>query len=248
MVSMGAGYESNNSKSDSKVWGQQSPYLQELYQRGNKNMLKQQGAVEGYAKNFTDTNMPMAQNAINNIGDSSYTDSITQGSNLGMKTFANQMNPEGNPYLEQQITNMRGNMANDMNTFGMMDNRTAAQMSGQYGGDRQGVADYLTRKDAAKRASEAEITMRSNNYQSDMNRANNAAGSYLSSGLGANQQSVNDNMSSLDAMNSVYNLGMNPYQASWMPMMNQSAITKDPVIESRNRANGSAFNYNFGVG
>jgi len=248
MVSIGQGSGKDTSSSNQEVWNAQSPYLTDLYGRSQQTGATQPDALNAYSNEFTSRNMPNAQKNIDTMSNNNYTQDVMSGNNLGMQTFGSLMDPQGNPYLDQQITDMKTGMADNMNIFGMGDNRSEAQMAGQFGSDRHGIDDYLTRKDTVDRATEAEVSMRSGNYQNDMDRSMNAATGYVNSGMNANNQLYNNSNATINAMNSTYNLGMNPFNAEWMPMQNESDIYGNPLTLSSGSSYGQNSSFNAGVG
>jgi len=161
--------------------------------------------------------------------------------------MAGHMDPTGNPYLEAQINNMKTSAADNMNIFGMGDNRSEANMSGQFGSSRHGIDDYLTRKDAMNTANVNEINMRNAAYEGDMNRSVNAAGNYVGSGMDASGQIVDQNQAAIESMGNVHNLGLNPYQAAWLPMQNQADIIGGPTVLTKSKSSGSGSGFSASV-
>lgn len=79
------------------------------------------------------------------------------------------MSPESNPYLQQNINNMASSVRENMALSGIPANETAAQMSGQYGSTRHGLADYLTRKNANEIIARNTSDMLMGGYNSGLN-------------------------------------------------------------------------------
>jgi len=225
------------SSSGQEIWDAQSPYLNDLYKSGSELT----GQAGGIAQDYIDKYSGNVDSAITGSVDTSYLDSIRNGSNLGMQTLQSSMNPTGNPYLEGQINNMRTNAADNMNIFGMSDNRSNANMSGQFGSSRQGIDDYLLRKETMKQAGDQENAMRMNAYDTDQNRAVDAAGNYINAGVNANSGMQDQYGNVINNVNSGYNLNMNPNNANWNELQNLSGIVGGPT--TLNNSNSSSFGY-----
>lgn len=123
------------SKSTADVWGGQSPYLLDLYRRG-------QEMLDGFQPN-------------------------TSVTDPAMQAWQNQLNPQGNPYLQQMTSQYS-------QALGQLDQRTGMQAAagGVYGGGRQGVEQHLNQQNIGNQMG----NFMGAQYQADMNRAQGALG------------------------------------------------------------------------
>lgn len=247
MVSFGNSSDSSQSSTHQSVWGAQTPYLQQLYSQGNE-LLQSQGGISDYSSNLINKYMPGAQDVVNNNLDTSYLDSIMSGTNLGMRTLSGLMSPQGNPYLDDQIINMKKGIADNMRIFGLSDSADSAISAGQFGNDRHGVSDFLVQREAMKNASDAETAMRMQAYGTDQANAFNAANAYTNNIYNAGSQRAIAGNNYLDNVEAVHNLGLNPYTSAWMPMINQANIVGAPTTLSNSSSYGSGRSINLGFG
>ena len=79
-----------------------------------------------------------------------------------------------NPYLEQQITNMREGSARNLERRVLPQIRNNAVADGGIGGTRQGIAEGIATGDAEAATRTAEMQMRGQAYQQDMQNQLNA--------------------------------------------------------------------------
>ncbi len=126
---------SQKSKTTSDVWGGQSPYLLDLYRRGNE-------MLGGFQP------------------DTSITDPAIQA-------WQNQLNPQGNPYLQQMTSQYQ-------QALGQLDQGTGMQAAGGgvYGGGRQGVEQHLNQQNIGNQLG----NFMGAQYQADQSRAMQALG------------------------------------------------------------------------
>jgi hypothetical protein len=84
-----------------------------------------------------------------------------------MQSWQNQINPQGNPYLQSTVDQYRQNLGQlDMQTGGQ------AALTGGYGGGRQGVEQALNQQNVGNQLGQ----FMGQQYQADMNRASTALG------------------------------------------------------------------------
>jgi hypothetical protein len=236
MVSIGGGKQS--SSSSSTVWDQQTPFLQDLYSQAQSAYGDNSGGASQYATNFSNQNQQTGNTALDNLMDTSYINSIQDGSNLGMQTMQTMMNPNGNPYLDNQINYAQQNIGRNLKENILPGVASEAGITGNYGGSRQGIAEGMAMQEALRQGTQLDSTMRGNAYSEDMNRAGNAANSYVGQQLNADDQMINKMGAAGNQMNDNYNLGMNKFNVPWQQLNNYSDIIGSPTMTSTGSSSG----------
>lgn len=238
MVNFGSS-DSNNS---SFVWSEQTPYLTQMYQ-GAQDLASNQD-VQSYSQNEVQNYMPGLRNNINTINANTNTfDNISAGNNLGMKTMASHMDMQSNPYLDGQIKMAQSNLLDNMKNVGLAGNRSSAGLSGNYGGSRHAIQDYLLKKDTLGQMTNLETQMRGQAYDNAANRSLDAAGNYVTNTANAAGASSQNAAGAIDATGNVHNLGMNQFTDAWMPLQMQAQITGGPTVLGEGSSSG--FNMGF---
>ncbi len=101
-------------------------------------------------------------------------DQATQQNNAMMpqldQAYGNALNPQGNPYLDQQV---QGGLGQLQQNFGqtLSQIRGNAVNAGSLGGSRQGVAEGIAARDMGTQANNFVSGMYGQNYQADQNRS-----------------------------------------------------------------------------
>lgn len=126
MFNLGFGKSSSSSRSSTRVWEAQDPFLRDMYARGA-------GLLDQFQPN------------------------------MGlMDAWQNQLQPQGNPYL-QQMSQFYQDQLGQMN----QGTGRAAAAAGMFGGGRQGVEQSLNQQQMGTQLGQ----FLGNQYQSDMNRS-----------------------------------------------------------------------------
>jgi hypothetical protein len=139
-MSMGGNQSQQQSANQSSVWGEQAPYLQELYSRASGLMGQQM-----------QSNDPAARLA-----------PIMGGA---MPAFQGLAAGGVNPFMEGQINQAQQMLGKNFQEAVMPGIRQGFMQGGGYGGDRQGIAEGLAAGELARTMSMADQNLRSTGWQ-----------------------------------------------------------------------------------
>jgi hypothetical protein len=238
MVSLGGGKSKSSNYSETDVWAPQRSYLNDLYGQAQGLYEDQQGRIEGTMNSALGQMMP---DALRGWGDT-----IARGQDFvgskGMEWLGNTLGQ--NPYLEDAIGASQQGIYDNLERYGLPQDRTNAQMAGQAGSSRQGIAEGLRMAEADKQAANVASQMR----QQDLARQQQAAQSMNQSNLnlyGIQNQGV---LGGLNAMSGLLQNTIAPQMASWLPLQNYSQVVGDPTKTSRGTGGSSSWNMSGGVG
>jgi hypothetical protein len=237
------GFNYNQSNSSSKnqstasgssatnVWGEQSPFLQSLYNQGAGILGQQQGAGQA-AQGQVDQFMPGVQQGFQGMQGIGQT-----GGPIGQFADPN------NSMVNQQIGNLGQQLGDFFNNQLMPGIAGQAVDVGGFGGARQGVAQGAAAGHVAQQFQQGSTDLMANAY----GNAQNAAGQQTQAMLGAN--------SALGGMaGDAFNLGMSPYNAAWGPLQQQAGLLGGPAMlsQSQQQSQGTGSTtgkkFEFGIG
>ena len=237
-----AGSSNQSSEQKSKVWKKQEPFLEKGYKEAS-GIYDTQGNLQDAAQQQLDPLYNQANQAYSQkLGDFSGTDSVLDGSNLGMGTLAEMQQGGINPNLEAHY-----NAANSAANRNLQRNilpgiESSAQMAGQFGSSRQGIAEGIALSDANQQSTDLAANMYGQAYDADQGRRLSAGQNYIQSSLGAQGQAATQGGNSISGAGNLYNLGMDPYSRAWEPLQNYSNIIGGPAILGSGSSSGSSFN------
>lgn len=227
MVSVG---QSGGGGNTSYVWDAQGDQLKDLYGRLSDTITQGSTGATDYATNFLDTNLPGTTNAVNTALDPNYLQSITGGTNLGMSTMADMMNPQGNPYLQQSVDDMWGSLSKNYSENILPNQRSEASVIDNYGSSRDYIAETQLLENMMNEGTMAETAMRSDAYTTDQANALSAAGSYVGAGLSADQLLTNKGQIAPEVQTALMNLGMTPDMLPTEFLAQYSQILGAPTV------------------
>lgn len=242
MISIGGG--KNSSSSQSYVWDDQSPFLNDLYTKGQNVYDSQAADTQQYSTDFVKNNAPALQNVTNGLQDLSFTGGIKSGDNLGMGTMSRIMDPNGNPYLDGAINSAMGDIGRNLNENILMNNESEAGLNNQFGSSRQSIADGMAKKEALRLGNDVSMQMRNANYATDQNRSLDASKSYVNSGLSADELERQKLSMVGGSITDSYNLGMTPANQAWDTLNNYQSTIGGPTV--LNSSSGSGWNISGG--
>ena len=206
--------------SEQSVWGAQAPYLQSLYGQATDLWSKQAGQVGPAAQS-------MAGGIMGGLGG--------YGSPMSNPAFQNlqQRAQGGSPFLNQQIQGLGSDIGQFFQQQIMPGIASQAGQAGQFGGSRQGIASGMAGQDALRQFSQGATNLR----QADYGQGLQAAG--MLGGLS------NDY---LGQMGNIYNLGMSPFSAQWMPLQNMANIIGNPTVLGSSQGSSKSYGWQGGGG
>lgn len=242
MVNLG---KSGGGSTESYVWNPQQKYLESLYEQGEDIYNTNNLDVSNFADSFIKQNMPAVNQAIDSAGNTDFLDSITAGTNLGMTGLSNLIDFENNPYLEDTVNNMWRSTSRNLGENILPQLRSEASVLGNYGGDRDQIAEGMATQEAIRNAGEMESDLRFNAYNSDLNRSLNASNAYTSQGLNADAASLFRANQLPGIVESSMNLGLTPQQVQFDYLDNLRRIIGQPVTMQQGSQDSG---FNFGIG
>ena len=241
----------NQSTSGQNIYGGQEPYLQALYANaanlvGNYGMPNRQVAdinpmmAEGLGAQFG-----FATGAGNDIYTAQLMNSLANTSGFGgAANAANRMAGGGaynaptvnglnmdtvrqasdNPYLQSQIDAAAGDVRRNLFEGDLVNNASAAALTGNSASSRRGVMDAIATRSAAGRIADISAQMRGNAYNTGLSIAQQQALANQQAGLGTNAlnaglmgQGANLNFNlgqaGMQGLQTAYNTGMNNAEA-----------------------------------
>jgi hypothetical protein len=140
----------------------------------------------------------------------------------------------GNPYLQNNLDALGSNIQYQMGLGNQMIGQGAVA-SGGFGGGRQGVAQGALLRgglDAFQQGASALM--------------NQASGQSLQANTAMGGLQNQAGMGGIQGAGSIFEMGMNPYMAQWMPMQMQKGIIGAPVMNSG--SDSGAWNGNIAAG
>jgi hypothetical protein len=238
MVSLGGSRSKSNNSSESTVWNPQAAFLQDLYGEAQGAYDAQKNRIEGAMGSTLDQMMP---DAIRGWGETIGRGQDFVGSQ-GMEWLGNTLGQ--NPYLEDAIGASQQGIYDNLERYGLPQDRTNAQMAGQAGSSRQGIAEGLRMAEADKQAANVASQMR----QQDLARQQQAAQSMNQSNLnlyGLQNQGV---LGGLNAMSGLLQNTIAPQMASWLPLQNYAQVVGAPTKTAYSSGSSKSNSLNFGIG
>ena len=195
------------------------------------------------------------QNAL----DVSGANQMSQAQGMGFDTYRGLMNPSGNPYLDSMFGRGANNIAQQWANNVMPQISNNADMSGGYGGSRQGIAEGLSAQGLLDTIGDYGTNLYGNAYSGDMNRALTAARSYntdIIRGTGQNinmggmvdQSRANALTQGQNAMNLGFaapNLYSQLYGMQWSPHNYYSDIMGQPTALSTSESDSHSYGIRF---
>jgi hypothetical protein len=208
MGGFSAGQSKESSKNQTSIDADQKKFLMDLW-RGSQGF--QRGG---------ESNLDMAQsgNFINQLQSNPYGAS-----------FQNFMQPN-NQMAQQQIGLLGQNLADQFNNQIMPGINSNAQMTGQFGGGRQGVAQGLAAQGISRAFAEGSSNIQNNAYNQALQATN----------MGANWNTQN-------AMAGLSGLGQQQ-QMQWSPYLNMAQVLGGPAMTGTGKSSGSSWNFEANVG
>ena len=243
---------SSSSSSRSFVDPQQQPFLQFLRQQA-------QGVQQGQQQARTDTAFDLGGQLLGAGGQGLSNVGAIQGQlqgNLG--GFG--ATADAQQALRQQAFGENPELQNQINLLGQDIGQTFSQQIlpgiqseaigfGQLGGGREGVAQGLGIQSALGEFQRGASTLRSD----DINRQLAAAGQLGQLGLGQQQQTAGQlgtagqlNLQGIESLQSLFNLGLAPFDAEFGGLQQLAQIIGDPTILQEAQATGEAASKGFG--
>lgn len=161
------------------VFKQQSPFLQDLYSQGRQlyqQQAPQTAATQDQLRGILEQIAGISTGTPEAAGQ--FAENLISGDTRGQQTLLDLMNPEGNPYLDQMVSSATRGVTQNFQENVLPGISGGATSAGQYGGSRQGIAQGVASGRYLDTIGDIETTLRGGQYQSDMNRALSAAGQY----------------------------------------------------------------------
>ena len=146
------GGEDSSTTNPAKVWGEQSPYLQDLYKRS------QMASYGGQGQNFANQINQGAQGGFNQMMGGGFQ---TPGLQQGLQNFGGQQNQALGGAIQAGL----GQINDNFNQNIMPGINSGSAMTNTSGGSRQGIAQGLAAGKANQQASDFVNQMQSNNFQ-----------------------------------------------------------------------------------
>lgn len=238
MVSFGMNKANKRSSSSQDVWGAQKPYLRDLYGEGQALFDRQKYAPGITAQRTLNDLMPAAMQGYQGLFNRGSEFAGSQGMGWLGKTLGE------NPYLQDAIDATQQGIYENVERYGLPQDRRSAIMAGQAGSNRQGIAEGLRLAEADKQAANIASQMR----QQDLARQQQAAQALNQSQL---QNYAMQNQAALGGLNAMSGLLQNtltPYQAAWMPLQSYSGIVGGPTTLTQSSSKDTSWGFDMGFG
>ena len=221
-ASRGYQYNANLSQAMQSIWGPQAQALQGLYSGTSNLMNSQASQVPAAAAAWSSQAMPYAQ-----AGMSQLSDIAAGGGALSQYAQPN------NALAQQQLGQYSQQVGQEFGRNILPQLRTGAGISGNMGGSREALARGVAAGDAANAISRGGTDL----YAQQYGIGANSAAALQQARLGAATALPG-------AASSVYNLGMQPYQAAWAPFMSAAGIFGGPQALTSQQSYGLGENWN----
>jgi len=165
----------SDSKSDpASVYGEQTPFLKDLYSRGQEASYGNQG--QRFGQQFQQP----AFNAFNNLSTGG---NMIPGLQPGLQNFGNEQDQYLGGAIDAGINDINRNFQQNI----MPQINQGAALSGTSGGSRQGIAQGIAGGEANRNVSDFVSRMRSGNFGTVMNNRLGASGQLVNLNNQANQ-------------------------------------------------------------
>lgn len=271
----GFGYSSGSRSSSQDIWGPQAAQLRALYgQAGSffnqpnpylQNALTSGEQAMGQMNPYLQSAMP-AWNSLLGGGtfggqqfDVSGVNPIATGTAPAFDTLNSLQNPMGNPYLDQMAGSGLNNLYQQYSQNVMPAIGNSAEMGGGLGGSRQGIAQGLATQGLLDSSSDYLTNLYGGQYQSDMDRALQAADVSLGQqlggigaagqlGMGADQTGLNALGQGQNAVNLGFtgpNLWSQLYGMQWNPYQMFGSILGNPIALTSSKGKETGFKLGF---
>lgn len=255
-MSIGSDHSSSKQSSNQSVWGTQSPYLKDLFSQAKGQLPEQAPYTQEAQKTYWDSaydqkqNYQNAQDAFNSgLGaDSPYNQLGEQASSTlqGMMT----QDPVNNPYLQGNVQSAMDQITQNLQRNILPSVGTDAQMAGQFGSSRHGIAQGLALSDANKQASDLAQSMYGQAYDQGMQNRLNATGQ----AQGMLGQGTQTGLAQQQGYSNLANLGMLPGQSyeqagqvGFNPLDRYANILGGPTVLTSSSGRESSGGWNFGI-
>jgi hypothetical protein len=207
-VSSGDSKSRSSGSSQTTVWNRQAPYLQNLYQQAAQQYSR------AMSQNIGGQSAGLVGNLFGGAGPYAQAGTNPAIANLMQRSQA------GNPYIEQQVAGLGQDLGNFYRQQLLPGIASQAGLAGQPGGTRQGIASGLAGQGIAQQFASQAANLRGGAY---------ALGNQAALGAGNLAQASVANLPNL------YNLGMAPFMAQWLPLQQYAGLIGDPTLVSRSR-------------
>ncbi len=224
---IGGGYEESDSRSEQTVWDQQARFLTDFWPVVQRMFRQQSGQIFNVSSGLADEMRQRLDSA------SGAFEGIMAGEAPGA-AYAERRLSQANPYLQDTIDAYGQDIARNLAENILPELRSGGVAAGAPGGSRSQIAQGLVASDAQDRFAMGASQMR----LADLNQRDQMAGMYS-----AMQMQAAGGYAGL--VDQTYNLGMAPYQASWMPALNYANILGRPVVLGQSESDSSGWDISF---
>ncbi len=198
LSALGGSVRSNSSSGRSFVAPFQQGFLSNLFQQG-QNQLNQ--------------SLPLAQELASQLPD--------QLINPAFGAFNQLINPQANPFLEQQIQNQNNSLGQFFNEQLLPGLNRQSTATGGLGGARNQIAQAQGAERVARAAAEGETALRFQGFQ----------------------QAQQGQLGALGQANNLVNLGLSPATAPFQPLQAQQGVLGPPIILQKSSSSGGGFGF-----
>ena len=236
----------DRSQSGQDVWGAQSPYLSQLYNMGS-GLAGQQGGIGDAAANMSGNYLGQMQGLVDRMG-GNYTNPYQQGLGSFNPSQTSQYANAQNPYAQQQVEQFGSNLGQFFREQINPAITGNSQQVSQMGGSRQGLAQAGAINTLGQQFQQGATGIMNNAYNTGAGMAQAAdqmrlsgmgqAGQLAGMGQGMNLQGMGQAMQSMPNM---FNMGMQPYQAAWMPLQNLAGLLGGPTVLGQSQSMGGSY-------
>ena len=225
---MSAGGSSGSSDQKSRIDPKQKQFLTDLwYQAQNLNYLNTPGGAQEFTQGLVDQYLPGMQAGAGEFGN------IASGQSAGQQQLAQNMTSES-PWLQQQISNLGQDIGRNLGENILPQLRSGGVAAGAPGGSRSQIAAGLATQGAQQQFGQAATNLRAQ----DLMRQQQAAQLYTQNQLAGGQGAIQGGQA-------LYNMGMNPYMAQWLPLQQYGALLGNPTVTSRGESDRISFGFGF---
>ncbi len=255
-MSIGSDKSSSRQSSSGSVWGEQSPYLTDLYSQAQGQLPAQEPYTQAAQKQYWNTAADLQQNY--ESARTGFEGALGQESPYaqagadaaGMLSGVMTGDPVNNPYLQGNVQNAMDQITQNMQRNVLPSVRSGAQGAGQYGGSRQGIAEGLAMSDANRQASDVAGQMYGQAYEQGM--TNKLAASGQAQGLLG--QGTATGLSQLQGYGQLANLGMMPGaayeqagQIGYNALDRYAGLIGSPTVLTDTASRQGSSGWNFGL-
>lgn len=223
----------SGSDSRSRAWmnDAQMQQLQNLWAQGGNLNVWQQGSDA--MQNVQDLAPQLQGQMQGMLGDLGATSAGTSQAMQGLGAMGQVGG--GNPYLQQNLDALGAGINRQMENYIMPGIAQGAVQSGGFGGGRQGVAQGLAVQGAQDAFQQGASNLLNQSAQQSL-QANTAMG-------GLQTQA---GMAGLQGAGSIFQMGLNPMIAQWLPMQMQRGLIGQNIMHSDASSDSDAFGIGIG--